>query len=70
MQTGIIHGQRDELFVFVAVDNGNTRKSITERLVKMKIPFINVRMGIAMAEDEGNSAKGSTHGWTCCVLLG
>ncbi|WP_233188883.1 ThiF family adenylyltransferase [Hydrogenovibrio sp. SC-1] len=41
-------------FVFVSVDNGDARRIITNHLVQMKIPFIDVGMGIEVVEMEEN----------------
>lgn len=53
-------------FVFVAVDSGNARRIITEHLTKMKIPFIDVGMGLEIVEMEDNTS--SLRG-TCRVTL-
>lgn len=44
-------------FVFIAVDNGSARRTLTQHLVAKKIPFIDVGMGIERAEreEDGNS---------------
>ena len=51
----VIHGHVDEStinnlqsmsFVFVAVDNGDSRKFVTEKLGESRVPFIDVGMGI------------------------
>ncbi len=53
-------------FVFIAVDSGNARRTVTEYLTQIKIPFIDVGMGIEMVEleDGTNSLRG-----TCRVTL-
>lgn len=42
-------------FVFVAVDNGPARKVISERLLEKEIPFIDVGMGIDLADLDDDS---------------
>lgn len=44
-----IHELDECTFVFVAVDNGTTRRVITDHLVKKSIPFIDVGIGVEVS---------------------
>jgi len=53
-------------FVFVAVDNGPSRKLIANYLIKEGIPFIDVGMGIEQESEDGGAVSLSG---TCRVTL-
>ncbi|HCV3302112.1 ThiF family adenylyltransferase [Acinetobacter oleivorans] len=61
-----IHELNECTFVFVAVDNGMARRIITDHLVKEGIPFIDVGMGVEIA----NGVEGDPQlRGTCRVTL-
>lgn len=59
-----VHELKSFNFVFVAVDNGQARRVVTEYLVNQGIPFIDVGMGIEIVEDASLQLRG-----TCRVTL-
>lgn len=52
-----VHELDECTFVFVAVDNGTARRVITDHLVKKGIPFIDVGMGVEVANGLGGDPQ-------------
>lgn len=52
-----VHKLDECTFVFVAVDNGTARRIITDHLVKKGIPFIDVGMGVEVANSLGGDPQ-------------
>lgn len=43
---------KDASFVFISIDSGEAKKSIVERLEEFGVPFIDVGMGVYLADDK------------------